>query len=68
MADFETRKMGRPPRAETAALGRYELRMTAKERDRWERAAKAEKLPLADWIRVACEDRIKRTERRKAGK
>ena len=56
---------GRPPRAATASLERFELRLTANEKGRWLRAADAESIPLADWIRAACEDRIKRAERAK---
>ena len=47
------RKPGRPPRSSRPAAERIELRVTAAERKRWERAAG--KQPLSEWIRLACE-------------
>jgi uncharacterized protein (DUF1778 family) len=46
---FKPRGRGRPPRSDTAATERLELRITADERAAWERAAGAE--PLSVWLR-----------------
>lgn len=43
-------RRGRPPRADTAATTRVEIRATEAERDAW--AAKAGEQPLSEWIRM----------------
>lgn len=55
-------RIGRPPRSDSgkAAVDRFELRMTADERKAWTKAADAEGLSLADWLRAAAELAIAR--------
>jgi hypothetical protein len=48
-------RVGRPPRAGRATTDRFEIRMTDAERKTWKRAAEAEGLSLADWLRAAAE-------------
>lgn len=44
------KRRGRPPRADTAATSRVEIRTTEAERDAW--VAKAGETPLSEWIRA----------------
>jgi hypothetical protein len=50
-----TRPVGRPPRAKKAAEIRFELRLTTKERDRWQAAADKRGVTLAELVRAAVE-------------
>ncbi len=54
------RPAGRPPRAKSAALIRFEIRLTSKERDRWQAAANKQGLTLAELVRESVETCIAR--------
>jgi hypothetical protein len=52
------RPVGRPPRARKMSAVRFELRLTARELDRWKRAARREGLELAAFVREAVEIKV----------
>lgn len=52
---MKPRPIGRPPRTKKAAEVRFELRLTAKERDRWQAAADKHGVTLAEFVRSAVE-------------
>jgi hypothetical protein len=54
------RKPGRPPRLKSAAEIRFELRLTDKERDRWQAAADRQGLALSELVRWCVEISIAR--------
>lgn len=52
-------KLGRPRRE--GGLGRnLTIRVTHKERDEWERAARDVGLSISDWLRIAAEEKLGR--------
>ncbi len=53
-------KVGRPPRGKSAAEVRFEIRLTGKERDRWQSAADQQGLSLAELVRESVETCIAR--------
>ncbi len=53
-------RIGRPPRAKSAAEVRFEIRLTGKERDRWQVAADKQGLTLAELVRESVETCIAR--------
>ncbi len=54
------RPVGRPPRSKAASWIRFEIRLTAKERDRWQSAAEKQGLALAELVRESVETCIAR--------
>ncbi len=54
------RPVGRPPRTKSAAEVRFEIRLTGKERDRWQAAADRQSLTLAELVRESVETCIAR--------
>jgi predicted HicB family RNase H-like nuclease len=53
-------KPGRPPRSKKASDIRFEIRLTGKERDRWQAAADRQGLTLAELVRESVETCIAR--------
>ena len=53
-------KVGRPPRAKLASAIRFEIRLTDKERARWQTAAGKQGLTLAELVRESVETCIAR--------
>ena len=51
---------GRPARSGKAALGSYELRLTAEERARWDAFAAEQERPLSQVVRESVETAIAR--------
>lgn len=58
-----SKKMGRPPRASTGAMGKvFQMRLTDSERKDYQRAAERAELSLSEWIR----DRLNKAAKRES--
>lgn len=56
-SEAKPRPVGRPPRTKKAADARFELRLTVKERSRWQAAADKHGQTLAEFVRACVEAR-----------
>lgn len=63
MAKVEQSKRGPKPRGGVAGIG-VSVKFTPDEKETYQAAAEREELSLAEWIREACADRLKRSKRK----